>query len=245
MLEAWSFKFIEDDLRYRFGLIKYYEDYPGPVEYSDEDKYSTDLILPIGILLARPKQELTEKEILPNLEYFHHRSGEAIHFYCGGYGRYWYKDGRLYNDAINVTEDKGYWGDIPWKFSPQAFVHLVEEIELESEWKYSGGVELLLLNTWVNGYNELVIDFDTLLSINLTKACKDKVVEDIQHLFEEIFRIARNQKENLSVSSLKSSLTKSSFTRSAKEGLLKLVPKNLGEEGKKALYFTSFGKIIR
>jgi hypothetical protein len=230
MLEAWSLEFIKDNLEDRLGDSRYAN------EISFEDSF-----IPIGILLARPKQELTQKEILPHLDYYHHRSGDSINFYCGGYGRYWYRDGRLYNDAQEVSQVE--FSESPWLFSPQAFVCLVEDIERETSWKYSGGIELLLFNTWYEDYS-VVIDFENFLSVDLSKACNDKVVPDIQHFFEEIFHIARNNKKDLSVKKIKKSLTIASFSRSAKESLFKLIPNSLGEQGKKAIYFTTFGKAL-
>jgi hypothetical protein len=38
-----------------------------------------------GLLFMRPGQQLTEKEILPSIEYFDARFGNDLHFYVAGW----------------------------------------------------------------------------------------------------------------------------------------------------------------
>src|SRR5579863_7422030 len=46
----------------------------------------------IGLLFARPSLPLTQAEVVPNLDYFHYRSGPHIDFFCAGYDGYTGRD---------------------------------------------------------------------------------------------------------------------------------------------------------
>src|SRR5258705_9951726 len=94
-----------------------------------------------GVLFARPTSQLTTTEILPNLPYFHIKSGKNFHLFCAGYGAYW--------PSAWVPDKKsdGSAGDIPWEFSEHYFIDLVNQIKKEislrtkRRWRYSGGVD--------------------------------------------------------------------------------------------------------
>src|SRR5437667_457455 len=42
----------------------------------------------VGLLFARPDVPLAQVEVVPNLDYFHYRSGKHIDFFCAGYDGY-------------------------------------------------------------------------------------------------------------------------------------------------------------
>jgi hypothetical protein len=73
MIPAWSLASVRDDLKFRF----------------ERDGFKADAVMMVGLLLARPQSPLARAEIVPNLQYLHHRSGTHIHFFCVGYGAYW------------------------------------------------------------------------------------------------------------------------------------------------------------
>lgn len=94
----------------------------------------------VGVLFANPYVPYVKNEILPSLEYFHHRSGGNFDFYCCGYGAYWPEN--QYSDQMVVTSIEG----VDWLFSQQAFAQVVNSFEERTKWRYSGETELLLLN---------------------------------------------------------------------------------------------------
>ena len=49
----------------------------------------------VGLLFAPAEVRLERDEIVPSLEYFHHRSENNIDFFCAGYSRYGYTPGEV------------------------------------------------------------------------------------------------------------------------------------------------------
>ena len=45
----------------------------------------------VGLLFAPKEVRLARDEIIPSLDYFHHRAGNHIDFFCAGYSRYRYR----------------------------------------------------------------------------------------------------------------------------------------------------------
>ena len=211
--------------------------------------------IPVGILIARPEHDLASKEILPSLEYFHHRSGDYINFYCVGYGRFWpdyeymrreypemvpeeiYPDYEsLYDDRIEVAHEEG--SCSPWLFSPRAFSALIRDIEGRTTWQYSGGVELLLLNATNEGErHSFVLDYSRVMSVDLVKAKKHGTIESVHHLFEDIFRIARKRKPGFHVDDISDELGAKTFWNEAKSWLIDIIPSSIGKKAKSISFF--------
>jgi len=223
MLPAWTVDDIREDLEER-----YCSNYP--------TKWPGIFSIPLGILLARPDQELSRKEIIPSLDYFHHRSGENINFYCAGYGRFWRDDGELHTDRVPVAHIEG--SSWPWEFSPKAFADFVDEVERITTWKYSGGVELLLLNASneESGYY-FELDYSRVINIDIVKAKKAGAIEDVHHLFEDIFRIAHDRCAGLHVDTISDELGGKSTVDAARDILIDLVPRGIGKRVWGAVYF--------
>ena len=139
----------------------------------------------VGLLFARHNSPLAKEEILPNLEYFHHRSGKIIDFFCSGHGAYWRPDDFL--DKIEVAEGQGF----KWLFSAQKFDLFRREIESETKWKYRGGVDLILINTIYDPVGETAaLNFQSTLSFPLDKMKRDGTIYNVETFFEEIFSFA-------------------------------------------------------
>ncbi len=141
----------------------------------------------IGILLARPTSH-AGKDIVEALPYYHHRSGEKIHFYLPGYGAYWHG---VYPDEQNVVRIDG----VQWSFSNQKYVEFVQALESRSRWRYSGESELLLLE-----YANDKLDYSNVLRFHLDAMLRDKAIPSIHVLFEHIFRYAAQQKNLIQIS---------------------------------------------
>jgi hypothetical protein len=226
MLYAWTLDFIYHDLTDRY--------------FGEDASPSDDAIRPIGILLARPDHTVAREEILPALDYFHHRSGEDITLYCAGYGRYWYEDGMVYNDAQKVAELSD---TSPWMFSPKAFSVFVSTLESRTTWTYSGNPELVLLNIMVDREEEDVLfDFSRVLIIDLQDAKADGAISTLNGLMEDIFRLARENRGDLSVGRIGRALGGKTFLKSARDALLRLIPGGLGSAGKSSAHFVVYNK---
>ena len=124
----------------------------------------------VGLLFARPNSRLAKSDILPNLDYFHHRSGTHIDFFCAGFGQYW--EGR--------PEFIGHQRVVPgkhaaWLFSPKKFDSFRQEIEGMTNWKYSGASDLLLANAYFDPSTNITdIDFSSTICCQLDQMVEDK-----------------------------------------------------------------------
>jgi len=50
-----------------------------------KDDHSSKQVRLVGLIFGRPNLELVQKEIIPNLSYWHHRSGSHSDFFCIGF----------------------------------------------------------------------------------------------------------------------------------------------------------------
>jgi len=141
----------------------------------------------IGVLFANPHTPYVKNEILPSLEYFHHRSGENFDFYCCGYGAYWPPN--QYADQLVVTSIQG----ANWLFSQQAFAEVVTSFEENTRWRYSGETELLLLDINKSKTTNTKLAIESAVVLNLESMQKDQAITSGRSLFEKIIRFAQHK----------------------------------------------------
>ena len=182
----------------------------------------------IGIPLVRPDNSIAEKEIHRGLGYYHHRSGRAIDFFCGGYGL----DLTMFPDAEKVPII------IPdgqqWSYSAKAFAAFVTQLESESNWKYHGGPELLLLIARFDaGKRGVRMDYSSAIVIELQRAIDDKAIVSVQWLFETII----SQADDNSLATMSDINGVMSFLSKIGDHLLEKVPFGIGIGIKSASYF--------
>ncbi|MFZ3217682.1 MAG: hypothetical protein WA192_16610 [Candidatus Acidiferrales bacterium] len=144
-----------------------------------------------GLLFARPSSKLVAEEILPDLGYFHHRSGENVDFFCAGFSRY--TRGRRYPDEKRIPS-----ADAPqpsWFYSDIAFNEFRRELAAEADWEYSGDPELVLTNAeFDTRRGRTLLDFGRSIKLNLEKAKTGGAIVSVANLFEKIFRFAETQR---------------------------------------------------
>ena len=105
----------------------------------------------VGLLFARPSAPSAKDEINPNLPYWHARTGKNINIYCAGFFESW-----------NPGEAAG--GDLLAAFDNRHFNELREEIEQRCKWRYSGSVDLILLNA-TRQLNRTELDFSGAIAV--------------------------------------------------------------------------------
>lgn len=135
----------------------------------------------VGLLFAQPTS-FTNEEIFSQIDYFHNRSGSNIDFFCVGYQPHDSNE----NKPISVTV-----ADQNWHFDSNVFNNFRRELENKTKWRYSGGVELVLFDTYLKN-TRIVTDFSDSISINLQKIKNITPGSSIGELFENIFRIAES-----------------------------------------------------
>jgi len=139
----------------------------------------------IGILLCHPESPLGKNEILSHLSHFHIRSGEAVDFFCAGYGAFWPDNHHIDQKVVAKVEGT------EWLFSDVAFSEVIDQLEVESKWRYSGETELLLVAVKKSQTGELLFSYDTAITCNLEQMEKDKAFTSVRAFFNDIFRFAK------------------------------------------------------
>lgn len=154
----------------------------------------------VAFLFADSGFDLVKKEIFPFLKRFNARSGYLTHFFFVGYIResltWHYKDSELILEGPDSEK---------WYFSVEAFEKFRRELEHRTKWKYSGGVDFLLLDAVRNNLldpNEnrpLVFNFDQVVSFDLVDARESKRLPILSKFFEEIFRYSEDKREEAKI----------------------------------------------
>lgn len=175
----------------------------------------------IGILLTRPELD-TGRHILDSLEYYHFRTGKVVNFYLPGYGAYWYNaypDGRVVTKIDNVE----------WSFSNKMFVKFEDELELHSNWKYSGETELLFLE-----YTKDQLLFKNVLLFKLDNMLRDKAILSVDTFFNDLYRIC---KEKQDINAISDALGARQMKHIALKGIVDWLPEKLSSMFKEERHF--------
>jgi hypothetical protein len=214
MIHAWDYQEVCRELANAFN-------YRYPVK-------ETSGIRMVGLLFAPIEVRLAREEIVPSLEYFHHRSGNHIDFFCAGYSRYGFTPGER-----PVTDD-----DPPWMFSLELFDRFRSDIEYRSRWRYSGEADLLLLNGMRSTDDKMAsLDFSSTIVCDLDRMIRDKAIYSVRRFFEDVFRFAEDVRapdptwgfsDNMGIHTAGSAL---------KRVILSFLPKDLGTDYCRAEHF--------
>jgi len=183
----------------------------------------------IAVLFCNPNTTFCKDEILPSLNYLHHRSKTYINLFCCGYGAYWPRD--KYPDLKSVTCIDGE----DWSYSDKAFVGAVEEFESRTKWKFSGENELLILDVSPSD-NENELNINNAIVCNLEKMKKDKAFESVRAYLESLIRYASGNSaaDTWEFSDLNGAQVGINLL---KDGILGLLPKPLQDSYRKAENF--------
>lgn len=143
----------------------------------------------VGLLFVRPQSPLARDEILPSLDYFHHRSANEIDFFCAGYGAYWEKRQEMFPDQLVVNSGTYH----NWLFSAQWFNKFRHEVEHSSSWQYSGATDLILTNAVYDLSNKTAdLDFSKAIVFPLDKMKYNGAIYSVEMFFEDIIRFAEH-----------------------------------------------------
>lgn len=150
----------------------------------------------VGLLFARPGLTLAKEQVLPNLEYFHRRSAEKMHFFCAGYAfgsaeyasEYWTsKDYRVLSSQSIDQLDRD--RDV-WQFSERRFVEFVQELEETTTWRYRGETELIILQALINK-RHVRLDYMSAVALSLDRLVEEKVIRSVPEFLENVIRDAK------------------------------------------------------
>jgi len=133
-----------------------------------------------ALLFARPESETTQKQILPHLTYFHFESGDRFDFVCVGYFQ---ASGA--EPVVARVDDKD------WSFSDREFIQIKNELQSKTNWKYSGGADLILCNEITEG-SVKSLDTRSAMCLSIDKLLKDSSILSFENFFQGIVDFAKS-----------------------------------------------------
>lgn len=177
----------------------------------------------VGLLFVRPTSALARTDINPNIPYWHHRSGEHIDFFCAGFPTLW--------DPTKGPDEQ-----LMAAFSAPDFNELRKEIEQRSKWRYSGGMDLILVNAYCTDVSA-ELDFSCAIACDLVRMKEDGAIVNVEAFFEQIFQYVEHRASENPVWEF-SDAAGLRVTRSAIWNLvISLFPKALQKGAKQARYY--------
>jgi hypothetical protein len=141
----------------------------------------------VGLLFAPATAPLTRDDLLPRLDEYHTRSADNMDLFWAGYGRYW--------GPLSPEDTKSVTGhDPPWLYSQSLFESFRQQMEAETKWRYSGEVDLLLMNTRYDEERRAAqLQLTDVVALDLARAKADGAISSVAVLLQGLFRYAESQ----------------------------------------------------
>jgi hypothetical protein len=167
-----------DDVRRR--LLRKYKKIFGDLSNLPDGPVAAKMA--VALIYGQPTAPAMAKDLLPRLNYIHHRSADALEIFTIGY------------------LERGAEDDPMPLFDDSAFVRAVEELERETDWRYSGETDLIFLASSLKITRdehgdimpEIALEFDHVVCLCLEKAIAQKTVSSGAGLIEDIVRASAN-----------------------------------------------------
>jgi hypothetical protein len=130
----------------------------------------------VGLLFARPDTDFVKRQLLPDLDDLHLRSGDHVDFFCMGFS----------------NARPGAPPSIEWRFDQEAFVEALHAVEEQCGWSYrSGQCDLLLVAAarpedgapGADGF-----DFSRVVAFDLPRMIADETIVGVTDLLEAIIQ---------------------------------------------------------
>lgn len=177
-----------------------------------------------ALIFARPETSIFREEILPSIAWFHARSGKHSNFYFAGYRRSY---SAFANDVrLNVRGES-------WIYSPWQFDRFREELENASQWRYSGGTDVIL----TSGRAAAALDFSEVVAFNLEQLRAEGAMLQAGMLFERIFQAAEASFTDDAVEKFSDRSGGRLIASAALNAFLSVLPETVRTEALKARHF--------
>ena len=121
----------------------------------------------LGLLATRPSLDVFKKDVEPQWDWFHLRSGDALHVVVLGYG-----------DMNSRSASRQFQND--WLQAG------IEAIQQRTNWTYSGESDLLLCNVTYEAQGGVRIRISEAVCITVETAVKDGLITSLSNLVEKI-----------------------------------------------------------
>jgi hypothetical protein len=152
----------------------------------------------VGLLFVKGGDELAEKSLKPFFGYFNNRSRTNTDFYWAGWDE-------IVSDTPNSSGQY-------LSFNDNHFDTIRRDVESNTNWRYSGGADLILFPAKKLDTGEVVMDLGAAMNINLRELKAAKIEPDV--LFETIFRFSDNSERDDSMFELFFDNTRRSLSKS-------------------------------
>lgn len=134
------------------------------------------------LLFVRPSAP-GAKEILDEFDYIHHNSEKYCSIYAVGYSNDFAKAKDVsYKRATSIAGSE-------WYFSNAEFVKFKNNLEQRIKWRYSGEIELIVLQS--NPGGQQVLNFQNYVSIDVNYGIKNGYIDSFQRFMEALVRSSK------------------------------------------------------
>lgn len=140
----------------------------------------------IVLLFVRPSLP-GAKEIIEEFGYIHHNARQYCSVYAVGY-----------SDDRNCSSDSQ-WRQVKdvdgaeWYYSDRVFVEFKDKLEHRLKWKYSGDIELIILQSNPDGTS--ILNFENYLAVDVNYGIKNEYIESFPRFMESLMRSSRKEVE--------------------------------------------------
>lgn len=186
----------------------------------------------VGILFCMPSSKPGKDEVLPNLEYFHYRSGMFVDFFCIGYTTH-----QIDSNQIENTQPVTTINNEQWDFNPSEFNSCRAQLEHETKWRYSGETDLLLAVARKSKNGQTRLDYSCAIVCNLEEMIRDGAIKSIRGFFEKIFQFGEQYNGDDPVWKLSDKFGLAGGGQLLQEAMLTLVPEMVRKQYKETKHF--------
>lgn len=144
----------------------------------------------IVLLFVRPSLSRA-KEVIEEFSYIHHNSREFCSVYAVGYSDD--QDCYLKSEWRPVKNIDS----AQWHYSDRAFVEFKDKLERRLKWKYSGDIELIILQSNPDGGS--ILNFENYLAVDVNYGIKNEYIESFPRFMESLVRSSRKEVETIAL----------------------------------------------
>ncbi len=126
------------------------------------------------------------KEIIDEFNYIHYNSGRYCSIYAIGYTN----DSTSSYDSF--TKIKGIQNS-EWYYSDATFVQFKRHLEKRLKWKYSGEIEMIILQS--NPGSSSILDFRNYIAVDVLHGIRKEYIESFPRFMESLIRSSQSQVE--------------------------------------------------
>lgn len=183
----------------------------------------------IVLLFVRPSLPGAEK-VIAEFNYLHYNSRKYCSIYAVGYSNDKYEPS--FRDYHTVRGIDG----VDWYYSDRAFVDFKTRLESRLKWRYSGDIELIILQSNPGGHN--ILNFENYLVVDVNYGIKNEYIESFPRFMESLIRTSKKEVETkMAVSDIQKNKYKISDIVSASIDACKKVPQPVKKIMKDRLFY--------